>query len=430
MSLKKWIPSLLLALPVVDLSAYQSSEAFLTEIDQFLTDREMSRLVPKDRVIDIAKLSQEEDMGVDAHYLITDEMLKLLKPQGVVATDFGSLVEGFQAEVDRLGEEDRAIALSEWRTLWMEKVMQHLTYVKSLKNPWRFQLTQVADYNSNAALTDPDTAPADFRGEDVGLSLDGGITYRPTINVEEDWGWGYTAKVNAFRQFQDDKQELDVEMLSTDHEVKWNAPIDGVRDISLGWNYIKSFSKAPGADQAEYDRHALRLKARSDIKATSFALADAYFHRGSLQHRWKEEIPTPLDLNTWVASYGVTFLRSGKDVPFQSMTADIAYENEKDDGQGLRDYNASSLRLGYTRSLGDALLDLPSTWMSSVSVRNKNASSSSADEVQLYASTAVMVSIKPFWSSSLALSYLDKDKSGSPDVEQWRVAWTNVLSTF
>lgn len=172
--------------------AYQSVDGFLKDADEFLTMKQMSRILDRGDALEVAKLAQNEDMDVLGTYLVSDTMLRLMKRSGLVKTEFGRLMEEFQAECDRLGGDARLEAMAAWRTLWLEKSFAYLKYIKSLKPVWGADLVQSMDYNSNASLRDPDdtTNNNPLGRRDSSLNISGTVRYRPTMNYEKKIGMG------------------------------------------------------------------------------------------------------------------------------------------------------------------------------------------------------------------------------------------------
>jgi hypothetical protein len=99
------------------------------------------------------------------------------------------------------------------------------------------------------------------------------------------------------------------------------------------------------------------------------------------------------------------------------------------------------LALAYSRGLGDIYPDHNLSFNSNLSYRIKDGAGISGGldkENQWLASVSLNASWNVYWSSSFSLSYLNKDQdysigtnpAYSKSVDQWRVAWTNILATF
>ena len=437
MSLKRLLTSVGIGLTLAQgAMAYQSADAFLKDADEVLTMRQISHLIPKEKALDAAKLAQQEDMDLKGPYLVTDDNLRLMKRSGLVGSEFGKLMESYQAECDRLSEAERLEAIAAWRNLWLEKTSAYVRYVKSLKSVWSFEFSDTLDYSSNASLIDPDASSPTLSGDpDVGLGLDGSVKYRPTANYEKDLGWGYEATLNGFGQFQASEDALEVNTGSFNNGFDFDHPISGIRKLSFDWNYMRSYSQAPGKERMEYGRHSLSLSGASDIKKLD-GYFGGYYHSASVQYRAKEEYPltgaTGEDFNTYVLRYGVTLLRSGEGIPFQTYNAGLSYENEAADRNGNRDYRVWMMTLNYSRSLSDLVTRYALCWDSGVSYRMKNASDvvGYPDEDQVMVNTSLRAVWNAYASSSISVSYLNKNKENASDVDQFRIAWTNVITTF
>jgi hypothetical protein len=431
MSLKRLLTGMGMGLALGQgLFAYQSANAFLQEADSTLTMKQLTKLIPKDRAVDAAKLAQEEDMDVAGPFLISDRNLRMMRRSGLVGTEFGKLMEAYQAECDRLPEAERAEAVAAWRGLWLDKSSAYVRYVKSLKPVWSFDFSETLDYSSNASLVDPDTTSPVLSGDDdVGFGLDGTVKYRPTRNIEKKLGWGYEVQLNGTTQMQASEKALEVDNWALDNTFDIDSPFKGVRKISLGWNFLRSYSQAPNLERMEYERHAFKV-AGSSVLMPMKGYFSAYYHTGSVQLRLKNQFPatggTGVDYDTLVLRYGATFLRSGDGIPFQAYSIGLSNEDESAN-TGNSDYNVWMLTANYSRSLSDIVARYALNWDSGLSFRIKDAST---DEEQFMVNTGIRAVWNAHASSSLTVSYLNKNKTNASDVDQFRVAWTNVLTTF
>jgi hypothetical protein len=438
--------------------AYQSVDGFIKDADELLTMKQMSKLLDRDDAMSVAKLAQEEDMEALGPYLVSDDMLRMMRRSGLVKTEFGLLMEEFQAECDRLTENERLEAMAAWRSLWLEKSFAYLKYIKSLKPVWGADLMQSMDYNSNVSLRDPDSPGAvnTLGMRDTGMTLNGTLRYRPTINREKKLGWSYLAKLDVLKQSQSSVEEVQYETVSLDHGFRMNQPMEGVQNVSFNWNYMRSYSKDPASERMDYGRHAFKLGLVSEIKSVDGKWATGYMHNASLQYRAKEEYPgvggfAPIgnDLDTVVLNYGMTYLKAASDTPFQTLSWNLSYEQQSGEEDSSvnagRDYDVWALMVGYSRGLSDFISEYNMNLSSSLSYRFKDGDGSGRGTVledqQWLASVALNATWTAYWSSSFSVSYLNKvqDKIQSlpnpqvprtNDSEQWRVAWTNILSTF
>lgn len=410
--------------------AHGDASTCLEELAVVLNNVEISRVIERQNLMKVVRLSQDEDMGCESESLFTDEMSKLLKARDVDAP-FWLLIDALKNELEALSLQERHVVVCEWRTLWMEKVTAHAVHVNSQKRPWDVGLRQSLAYNSNVALLEPDAVldVADYRGKDWGLGLGGELRFRPTINMEKKLGWSYENQLNLYRQMQFDKDFLDVDLVSFSQKLTWFSPYKSLERVSLGWDYLKAFSKAPDVSREEYGRHAFRLKVRSEVVPLNQLPFDACVHRGSFQYRWKEEYPVPEDIYTWSVAYGVTLLAEDANGFSHSLGVDLSHDRDHADQNGLRDFEASSFMMSYGRSLADSLFSRPSSCMAALSVRNKQAANHDLDELQLFGSVALMINIAPYWSSSMSVTLIDKNRS-SKDIQQWILTWNNDFATF
>jgi hypothetical protein len=412
-------------------AAAPAAATCLKELDVVLDHGEISRIVERRQLMKVVRLAQDEDMGCEDERLLTDEMLVLLKSREVVESPLWPLLDALRLELQKLSFLERIEVVAEWRSLWMEKVIAHVVYVNSLKRPWDVGFKQSLAYNSNVALLDPDSISdsADYKGEDWGLGLGGELSFKPTINIEKKLGWSYENQFNVYRQIQFDKQFLDVDLVSFAHKLTWFDPFKKVDRVSLGWDYLKAYSKDPTLSRGEYGRHAFRLKVRGNAVPVKKMFFDACIQRGSFQYRWKEEYPVPEDIYTWSVAYGVTLLAGGDGETPQSLAFDVSHDRDHASQNGLRDFEASSLMVIYGRSLADFVFGWPSSCMAALSVRKKEAASADLDELQFFSTLALMTSVTPYWSTSMSVTYLDKDRLDK-DIQQWILAWNNDFATF
>ena len=426
--------------------AYQSVDGFLKDADDFLSMKQMSRILDRDDAMEVAKLAQNEDMDVLGTYLVSDTMLRLMKRSGLVKTEFGRLMEEFQAECDRLGGDARLEAMAAWRSLWLNKSFAYLKYVQGLKPVWGADLVQSMDYNSNASLRDPDS-PSDsstLGRRDSSLNLNGTVRYRPTINYEKKLGWSYEAKFNATKQMQSSEESLEFETAAMNHGINWIQPVEGIKNVSFDWNYLRSYSKNPARQRMDYGRHSFALGLTSEVKSINGLWATGYFHNGSVQYREKDEFGdlsntiTANDLDTLVLRYGMTYLKADGTSPFQTLSWSLSYEDESVSVTNSREYDAMGLSLAYSRGLADIYPEHNLSMNSNLSYRIKDGAGIGGGldkENQWLASVSLNATWNFYWSSSLSLSYLNKDQDfsaavASKSVDQWRIAWTNVISTF
>ena len=298
------------------------------------------------------------------------------------------------------------------------------------------------DYNSNASLLDPDSVfnPTNLGRRDSSLNLNGTVRYRPTMNYEKKLGWGYVAKLNAMKQMQASVESLEFETASMNHEFNWMQPFAGVKNISLDWDYLRSYLKDPLNERMDYGRHAFTLGVTSEVKDINGRWATGYFHNGSVQYREKDQYgPISNDYDTFVLKYGMTYLKFDGNSPFQTLSWTLSYEDESV-ASGSSDYDAMGFSLAYSRGLGDIYPEHNLSMSSSLSYRLKDGSgavNALDKENQWLASVSLNATWNAYWSSSLSLSYLNKDQDNgagsapaSKSVEQWRIAWTNILATF
>jgi hypothetical protein len=435
--------------------AYQSPEAFLKEADGMLDSRRMDRLIPRDNLVAVAKLAQDEDMEPLDQYLISDDTLRLLRRTSLIGTDFGRLMEEYQAECDRQGGDQKVMALSEWRSLWLEKVSQHLRYVRSLEPVWSFSLRQTFDHTNNVLLADPDDpASAGTDKDDSGMGISGGLSYMPLLNHNKDKSWDYVGTFGLGSQFQGTEEELEYDTVNISNLFVLREPFDHVRRATVKWDFFRLYSSNPnGNSSSDFHRHALTFsldgKAR---KMREGAYFDAYLPKVSFQYRLKKEIGdnllddasvslSEIDVSTLQLKFGWSYLRSRKDEAFSSLGWTFDYQQESANDKKSRDYGSYGLRVSYFRSLEGLLPSRVLNWNSSVYYRIRNYDSPVANTDDSIDEILMLTSLNTSWSaslsSSLSFSYLNKSidvsspttRLANESKNQWKVMWMNRFVT-
>jgi len=421
----------------------QSPEAFLGEADQMLTDRQLDRLIPRESLVEVARLAQEEDMEPLDKYLISDDTLRLLRRSSLIGTDFGNLMEEYQAECDRQGGDAKIVALSEWRSLWLEKVFGHLRYIRSLKPVWSASLSQTMDYTNNVnLLVDPDspTGNGGLGDDDSGLGLTGGLTYMPLINHNREKNWDYVGSFSLSTQFQGSEEQLEYDALQFSNRIDFKEPFSMVRKASVDWNFFRLYSyKDNGNPSSDFYRHALTFSLDGHgRKMKNGSYFDAYVPKASLQIRLKDEVGATIDeITTFRLKFGWSYLRSRKDEAFSSLGWTVDYQQDGADSVKARDFAAIGLRVYYFKVIEDLLPSRDVNWNSSIYVRHRDYDAPTAgtyeseDEVLL--STSLNTSWSARLSSSVSLTYLNKERdvlsAASESIDQWKVMWMNRFIT-
>lgn len=408
-----------------------------------LTENRLDRLIPRENLVKVAELAQEEDMKPLDKYLISDDTLRLLRRSSLIGTEFGKLMEEYQAECDRQGGDAKILAISEWRSLWLDKVFEHIRYVRSLKNIWSLSLTQTFDYTNNVnLLVDPDnvTTNGGLGDEDNGMGLTGAVTYMPLINHNRNKDWDIVSTFSLGTQFQGSEEQLEYDTVQLSNRIEFKEPFAMVKRSSVDWSFLRLYSyKKNGTLSSDFYRHAMTFSADGHArKMKEGSFFDAFVPKASLQIRLKDEIgATPDDITTFRAKFGWSYLRSRKDEPFTSLGWTLDYQQEEADSVVTRDYQALGLRVNYFTILEDFVISQPVNWNSSIYLRVRDYATPTAGSYDSENEILLATSLNTSWtanlSSSLSLNYLNKDRevlSGvDENIDQWKVMWTNRYVT-
>ncbi|MBF0198284.1 MAG: hypothetical protein HQL32_11260 [Planctomycetes bacterium] len=444
MSMRKTILiSLVMAvLPLQGVFANKNYSTFLKDLDAFLTPKQIRKIVPDKEVRRIIRLAQEEDMDVQDNYLISDELLRLLRPGGVLNTEFGMLMENFQSECDRLEAEERLLAVTEWRALWLDKVSAYMGYHRTLKRLWAVDVSHSIDYDTNAHLTDPDKDIALGRN-DWGSSLSGGFTFRPFINQKKGLDWTFTSEVQGMNRMMAKSNDLEYDTLGWDNVLTYNNLSRQLQRLQFSLNTMRSFLKDPDNTRMDYGNTTLRVKGRFlPMKLGGFFKSGSNF--ASLQYRMKEEyadVPNGLvsqDSDTYSITYGQSYMRLAMKT-IQTYRWSLKYENQDVDPNAARSYSYFSLGLSYAQGLPHWFPKRNLYWMNYLSLRLKDWSETSIDgdkdgELQFYLSTSLRANWTSNFYSSFNISYSNKKRDilvlADESIDQWRFVLTNSYMTF
>jgi hypothetical protein len=438
------------------LSAYQSTDAFLKELDGFLTPKQMAKIIGDNDAAKIAVLAENEDLEIADHYLVSDELLRLLRRGGVLNTELGKKLEDFQSEIDRLEKPQRDLAIAKWKALWLDKAAAYLRHVRSLKRLWAIDLNQTLDYDDNVLLGDPGdpTTITNSGRDDFGMTLAGGITLRPCINMPKKRNWNWRVNLNGSSRMQSKEESLEYETVGLRNSISWS-------NISALWKSL-AFS---------HEYRGTTLKSSTDSKQHIFNLNTRFYpmtsnlwgfgngiNRVSIAYRIRGEDETSIDIGTATASnfqnlkekvqtfsltYGQNFMKLGKGSPFQTFGWSLKYESQSPDYARTRDSSYFDLGLNYTRALPNLSSRYNINWNNRMSFRLREWDTESAtnetEQQQFSLNTALNARWNPNFSTNFSLSYMVK-KSDVNDVarpwrsptyvNQWRFAISNSFLTF
>lgn len=427
-----------------------STEHHLQQLNRDLTPKAIGKYVPKQNTTSVIRLAMEEDLDADYenNYLLSDEMLSLLNKDGVLGSSFAAKIEKFQNYIDGLdSEEEKMIAIAEWKTLWLDKISERQVYLKGLKKLFTFDLTQSVNYDSNLRLESSDDA---FSGaDDTGGSLAGGINYRPFINKKKSKDWSYNMRLSGRRTYQAEENDLQYDFITFSNALTFRNIHHNIPLMKFSITETVGFQRGSTDSERryEYNQGVINGKVQfSPFQPKSFL---DYFQSGiqevNLRFRSKHEEagpgganPKEDDLYAFSASYGHMYLRHKKGQPLQTFKWDIKAETQILDTDDSRDYNYLKLSALYTRELSDLTDKFDLTWINSGSLRLKDWSDPSAggrdDEEEYFLSTGVRSVWTNYFSSSLNASYRKRNQglSGAAgrDIDQWRVVLSNTFLTL
>lgn len=423
---------------------------YLEKLDSFLSKKEMKKLIPDRKALNIYRLAEDEDMELTDDYLISDALLREIKRRGLINTKFGELIEEFQNECDKLNEIPRKEALARWKSLWLEKVSGYLRYLKTLKPIWTVDLNQTLDYDSNVRLRpQDDTTNTYTHKSDVGALHNLGFSLRPFINRNKNSNWNYTFKLNGSSRVQSKIEDVEYNTWGFTNSLGWNRLNDVLTQLRFSQNFERSYSRNPADPRLEFDQYTFSILA--GFLPMSFP--DRYFKSGSwrttLSYKTKEEfkndngiktVDEDLDIFTWKLSQN--FLRIGKNIPLETLGWYLKLEHQDVSPNSYRKFSLLALGVNHSKGLHEIFKRYPLSWRSSLEVRLKDwgdarttaGNTDPEGESQVTVSTSVRSRWTANFSSSLRLSFMRKDKdvtnAAGEDINQFKVSITNTFLTF
>jgi len=432
------------------LSAYQSADAFLKDLDAFLTPAEMAKIIGDERASQIANLAEIEDLEISDHYLVSDELLRLLRRGGVLNTEFGKKLEDFQSECDRLEKNDRDLAIVKWKALWLEKSSTYLRHVRSQKRLWAVDFGHVMDHDSNILLGDPsDPVTQQNSGkEDFGTTFNGGLTLRPLINMPKKRSWKWKMNLNGAYRIQAKEENLEYQSGGLRNVVSFTNLSSVFKTVTLSHEYKgTSLKSSPNSRQ-----HILSINSRFLPISQGLLGFNSGLNRVNFQYRLKDEDASSTaaaeEVNVISLGYGQNFMKTGKNIPFQTLGWTLKYEVQSADPTATRvdtsrDTSLFDLGLSYSRSLPKMSSRYSFSWMNSLNLRMKDWDSQSTTNETSQNQVTVSTSISSRWStnfsSNFSISYMNKKSDindattpsrTSSTVDQWRIVFSNSFLTF
>jgi len=448
--IKSLLPFALFGSSLFSVQAENSSQAFLEQLDQDLNKKVLIKYIHKNRANSTVSLAMEEDLNADYenNYLLSDKMLGLLKKKGILGSSFAYKIEAFQNHIDSLkSEEEKLEAISAWKSLWLDKVSEHLVYLKSLKKVFTYDLTQSLNYDSNIKLENDDDS---FSGaSDTGAGLDLGVNIRPFMNKEKNNDWSYTGRISGSQTYQTDENDLQYSYLNIGNSFTYKNFHPSITSLKINLSGTLGFNNGDSNDRREFNQFSLK----NTVKFLPFEPNVVFdYFQSAIQHasfrvKTKHETPDNAngisreDLLTFSLSYGQTYLRLKKDQPIQTLKWSLKAESQTLDSDSSREYQYLGLLLYYTRDLNDITdklhlsdkFDL--TWINYGSLRLKNWSTPSAndrdDEEEYFLSTGIQSAWTQHFSTSLNIAYRKRQQgvrnSAGNDIDQWRVVLSNTI---
>jgi hypothetical protein len=432
------------------LSAYQSADSFLKELDEFLTPKQMSKIISDEFASKIASLAEKEDMEVSDNYLVSDELLRLLRRGGVLNTELGKLLEDFQSECDRLEKNERDLAIAKWKALWLEKASTYLRHVRSLKRLWAVDFSHSVDHDSNILQGDPSDPVTQFNSgkDDYGTTFKGGLTLRPLINMPKNRNWRWNVNFNGTYRIQAKEEALEYSSAGLRNSLSFSRLSKLWTSFSISHEYLgTSLKSSPNSGQ-----HIIGLNSRFMPMVKGPLGFNNGINNIGFQVRLKNEDSSSTsaeeDVQVFSLSYGQNFMKTGKSNVFQTIGWTLRYESQSADPTATRldtsrDTSVFDLGLSYSRSLPTLSDRYNFNWRSSLNYRIKDWDTASAtnetEQNQVSLSTALSARWNTNFTSNLSLSYMNKDSDisdpllptrTSSSVDQWRVVFANTFLTF
>lgn len=428
--------------------ANSKTEEHLIKLERSLTPRAIRDFMAKEHTKAAVSLAMEEDLNADYpnYYLLSDDMLNLFDKEGVLKSVFAKQIEAFQMHVDSLeDEEEKALAISAWKSLWLDKVSEYQVFLKSLKKRVTFDLSQDFNYDSNIKVVDNDLNSG---LADSGASIAGGLNWKPFINNRKSVDWRYVFRLSGRRTLQTDENDLQYDYLTWSNRLSYANIAPGISTLSFNLSGTYGFNKGDGsAERYEYSQYALG----SSISFLPFKASGITFghfksgvHKASLKYRMKDEranttVPTPdEDVNILSLSYGQMYSQVAKTQPFQILGWNATFENQAVDTDDTRDYTYFKLGAYYIRNVSSWIENSNLTWNNRISLRLKDWSDSTANtrenEFEYYLSTGLSNSWTGNFNTSLDISYRNRSQdinsAADQNMDQWRIVLTNTYLTF
>lgn len=440
--INKLLPFAIFGASLFNAQAESSSLAFIEQLDNDLNKKVLSRYINKKKANATIKLAMEEDLNADYknNYLLSDEMLGLLRKKGVLGSPFAYTIEAFQNHIDSLkSEEEKIEAISIWKSLWLDKVSEHIVYLKSLKKVFTYDLTQSLNYDSNLKLENGDDS---FSGaSDVGGGLGLGVNFRPFINTEKNKDWSYRARVSASQTFQAEEDNLQYQFLNIGNSFTLKDLHSSIKSLNISLSGTLAYN-AGTDDRREFNQFILNnTLTLLPFEPNKFF---DYFQSGIQQvgfrikskHETPDSAGTPeANLLAFTLSYSQSYVRSKKNQPVQTLKWTLKAENQTLDHDSTRDYQYLGLLLNYTRDLSDLTDMYDLNWVNYGSLRLKNWNSPAVndreDEEEFLISTGVQSVWTNYFSSTFNVSYRKRQQgvngNAGNDIDQWRVVLSNTI---
>lgn len=428
--------------------ANMTTEEHLRSLERSLTPRVIRDFVAKEHTKSAISLAMEEDLNANYPngYLLSDDMLELFDKEGILNSAFAKQIEAFQAHVDTLkNEEEKAMAIAAWKSLWLDKVSEYQVFLNSLKKRVTFDLSQDFNYDSNIKVQDNDDANTGL--SDTGASLSGGLNWKPFINNRKSVDWRYVFRLSGRKTLQTDENDVQYDYLTWSNKLSYANIAPGITTLSFDLSGTYGFQKGDGAtERFEYSQYALGSSVSFlPFKANkiTFGHFNSGIHRASLRYRMKDETAntaTPTaqeDINILTLSYGQMYSQVAKTQPFQILGWNATLENQMADTDS-RDYVFLKLGMYYYRNISSLIENSNLTWNNRASLRLKNWTDSTAgsqdNEFEFYISTGVSNAWTSKFTTYFDVSYRNRDQdydnATDKDIEQWRIVLTNSYITF
>jgi len=429
------------------LNADAQSDRYLEQLNQTLQNKTMHKFIAEKQVLQILELAKDEDLNAEYknYYLMSDSLLLLIKKNGVLDSDFSNIIDAFQLHIDNLkSDQEKLLAIANWKSLWLDKVSAYQVYLKSLKHVFTFDVTQDFNYDSNISLENSDDT---FSGAgDGGATLAAGLNYRPFINTKKSRDWSYTMRLSDRANYQMDEEDLQYNYLTWSNTLVYKNLTQKISTVSFGLSGTFGFNIGDTNPRYEYSQWVLNSNIAFlpfNASKLSFGHYQSGINVASIRMRYKSEYDdlsaSPViaedEATIFTLTYGHVLARHVKNKPAQTLGWNVSLEEQQLDNDSTRDYRFYQLSSFYQRQLNKLSDKYDLSWTLNGSIRFKDWQDSVAgtreDENEFVIGTGLNSNWTKNFSSSFDITYRKRDQSYNTgtdkDIDQWRIVLSNTF---